>query len=123
MKMASDIAGRFISFERVKAIALENVEAICRNITERDYGTRSSYLVTGLIAAAKSYIEGKPIRATQACWLFYEKVREFIRGLDIRCIGELLDILPSRTDSRLPAWLYKGAVPCMYEDGWVLVPA
>ena len=120
--MASDIAGRFISFERVKTIALENVEAICRNITEHAYGTRSSHLA-GLLAAAKSYIEDKPIRAKQACWLFSEKVREFIRGLDIRCIGELLDILPSGTDSRLPAWIYKGAVPFMGEDGWALVPS
>lgn len=118
--MASENEVRFISFERVKTIALENVEAICNNIA-RDHGTRHSCIV-GLLAAMRSYIDGKPIRAKRMYGLLLEKTREFIRGLDIRCIGDLLDVLPRGTDHRLPAWLYKGAIPCMYEDGWVLVP-
>ena len=117
-------SNRSIKFDRVKDIAMGNIEAILNNIVRNNYKDDSiiSYTI-GFIGSIKALCDGKFIRAGKVSILLRDKVKEFIRGLDIRCIGELLEVLPSRIDERLPAWLYKGAVPCLDEDGWVLVPS
>lgn len=119
-------SSRSITFERVKEIALQNVSRIRLHIEKVLYGTVSSEEVgmVGFLGSIKAYIgDGNIIRARSATKAFEDKIVEFIRGLDIRCIGELLEVLPPWIDKRLPAWLYKGAVPCFDEDGWVLVPS
>ena len=116
-------SNRSIKFDRVKDIAMKNIEAILNNIVRNHYrdDSISSYTI-GFIGSIKALCDGKLIRAGKASILLRDKVKEFIRGLDIRCIGELLEVLPSYVGG-LPAWLYKGAVPCLDEDGWVLVPS
>lgn len=119
-------SNRSITFERVKEIALQNVSRIRIHIEKVQYGTLSGGEVgmIGFLGSIKAFLgDGNIIRARSATKKFEDKIVEFIRGLDIRCIGELLEILPPGTDQRLPAWLYKGAVPCLDEDGWVLVPS
>lgn len=119
-------SNRSITFERVKEIALQNVSRIRLHIEKVLYGTVGNEGVgmVGFLGSIKAYLgDGNIIRARSATKEFEDKIVEFIRGLDIRCIGELLEVLPSRMDERLPAWLYKGAVPCLDEDGWVLVPS
>lgn len=126
--MSSD--NRSIAFERIKNIALENVHLIRRNLIRLiwdvpDDGITRAYIdyTAGIVGSIKALKDGKIIRAAGVLRMLDCKIRDFIRGLDIRCLGELLELIPKGCDSRLPAWLYKGAIPCMYEDGWVLVPA
>ena len=111
-----------ISFERVKKIALENVGAISDKLGA---GDRESIWVPAartLIAAMKTYVDGKPIHARRVALMIQDKVREFIRGLDVRCVGELMELIPKGLDSRLPGWLYGPVDAYLEDEGWVLAP-
>jgi hypothetical protein len=112
---------QMMPFERVKKIALENVQAISDRLGTGEVSLWSSAAHT-LIAAMKTYVDGKPIRARRVALIIQDKVREFIRGLDVRCVGELLELIPKGLDSRLPGWLYGPVDACLEDEGWVLVP-
>lgn len=111
-----------ILFERVKKIALENIQTISDRLGAGEGSLWSSAACT-LIAAMKTYVDGKPIRARRVALMIQGKVREFIRGLDVRCVGELLELIPKGLDNRLPGWLYGPVEAYLGEDGWELVPA
>lgn len=111
-----------ILFERVKKIALENLGLIRqRNFKEHE----------ATLAAVKHYLETGEILRTRAnaagCPSVMGKLTEtlegFIRGLDVRCVGELLELIPKGLDNRLPGWLYGPVEAWLGEDGWELVPA
>lgn len=110
---------KMIQFERVKKIALENIGSIRRHICT---GPRAS------LAAVKHYLETGEALRTRAygCPNVESKLAKtlegFIRGLDVRCIGELLELIPKGLDNRLPGWLYGPVDAYLEDEGWVLVP-
>lgn len=114
---------KMIQFERVKEIALENVGAISDKL---GIGVNSVSLwpsaARTLVAAMKTYVDGKPIRARRVALMVQDEVREFIRGLDVRCVGELMELIPKGLDSRLPGWLYGPVDAYLEDEGWVLAP-
>lgn len=114
---------RKIAFERVKKIALENVGPISDKLGAGG-GSLWSSAANMLVTAMKTYVDGKPIRARRVALMIQDKVREFIRGLDVRCIGELLELCPQYVDNRLPGWLYGQVDAYMdYDTGeWMLEP-
>jgi len=110
---------KIISFEHVKKIALENLGLI------RQHNCTGPEAV---VVAIKHYLETGEMLRTKAkgCPNVFSRLVEalevFIRGLDVRCVGELLELIPKGLDDRLPGWLY-GPVDAYLEDGgWVLVP-
>lgn len=112
---------KVISFDRVKDILVSNTPGILHNVCG---GSECSFAsaAAALIGAMKSYVDGKPVRASRVASMMEDKVREFVRNADVRCLGDLLRLLPKGCDSRLPGWLY-GPVDAQLEDGgWVLVP-
>lgn len=112
---------KMIQFERVKKIALENVGPISDKLGAGG-GSFWSSAANTLVAAMKTYIDGKPIRARRIALMIQDKVREFIRGLDVRCVGELMELIPEGLDSRLPRWLYGPVDAYLEDEGWVLAP-
>ena len=112
---------KMIQFERVKKIALENVQAISDRLGAGD-GSPWTSMAHMLVAAMKTYVDGKPIRASRVALMIQDKVREFIRGLDVRCVGELMELIPKGLDSRLPRWLYGPVDAYLEDEGWILVP-
>jgi len=112
---------KMIQFERVKKIALENVGPMSDRLGAGG-GSLWSSAATTLVAAMKTYVDGKPIRAHLVALMIQDKVREFIRGLDVRCVGELLELLPKSLDNRLPGWLWGPVDAYLEDEGWVLVP-
>lgn len=111
-----------IPFEHVKKIALLNVEAISNRLGTSDEASLWTSAARTLIAAVKTYVDGKPIRARRVALMIQDKVREFIRGLDVRCVGELMELIPKGLDSRLPGWLYGPVDAYLEDEGWVLAP-
>ena len=112
-----------IPFERVKKVALENVGRIREHICKPHKAT---------LAAVKHYLEtGEALRTTAGGWgdnpsvlaKLTEALERFIRGLDVRCIGELLELIPKGLDNRLPGWLYGPVEAWLGDDGWELIPA
>ena len=109
-----------ISFECVKKVALENIERIREHICKPHKAT---------VVAVKHYLETGEAMRTKAygCPNVFSRLTEtlegFIRGLDVRCIGELLELIPRGLDNRLPGWLYGPVEAQLGEDGWELVPA
>jgi len=112
---------RMIKFERVKQIALEDVRAISDRLGAGG-GSLWSSAARALVAAMKTYVDGKPIRARRVALMIQDKVREFIRGLDVRRVGELMELIPKGLDDRLPRWLYGPVDAYLEDEGWVLVP-
>lgn len=112
---------RTISFERVRKIALENAQAISDRLGAAE-GPVGYPAARTLIAAMRTYVDGRPIRARRVALMAQDKVREFIRGLDARRVGELLELIPKGLDSRLPGWLYGPVDAYLEDEGWVLVP-
>lgn len=109
-----------ILFDRVKKIALENIgpirHIVCETVNPRLIVVKH-YLETGEALRTQAY--GCPNVMSKIT----EAVESFIRGLDVRCIGELLELIPKGMDNRLPGWLYGPVVACLGEDGWELAPA
>ena len=112
---------KMIQFERVKKIALENVGPISGKLGA-GRGSLWSSAANTLVAAMKTYVDGKPIRARRVALIIQDKVREFIRRLDVRCVGELMELIPKGLDNRLPGWLYGPVDAYLEDEGWVLVP-
>lgn len=113
---------KMIQFERVKKIALENVGAISDRLGAGDGDQMWAPAARTLVAAMKTYTAGKPVRARRIALMIQDKVREFIRGLDVRCVGELMELIPKGLDSRLPGWLWGPVDAYLGDEGWVLVP-
>jgi hypothetical protein len=111
---------KVISFERVKKIALENIGLIQHHICKAPQAS---------LAAVQHYLEtGEALRTRKMdCPNVISKLTgmldEFIRGLDVRCVGELLEMIPKGLDNRLPRWLYGPVEAQLGEEGWELVPA
>ena len=110
---------KMIQFERIKKIALENVGLIRQHVCEPHKAA---------VAAVKHYLETGEVLRTRAygCPNVVEKLtktlEEFIRGLDVRCVGELMELIPKGLDNRLPGWLYGPVDAYLEDEGWVLVP-
>lgn len=108
-----------ISFDRIKDILVSNVPAI----SQRIFGDSAFPLAAhSLIGALRSYMDGKPVRATRVAAMVEDKIREFIRGADVRCLGDLLELLPKGYDNRLPGWLYGPVEAWLGEEGWAIMP-
>jgi len=113
---------RTIPFERVKKIALENAEFIRQHVCKPHKAA---------VVVVKHYLEtGEALRTCAGGWgdnpnvmaKLTKAIETFIRGLDVRCVGELMELIPKGLDDRLPRWLY-GPVDAYLEDGgWVLAP-
>lgn len=110
---------KVISFGRVKDILVSNVPAILGRFGGESQWSTAALALRG---AAKSYVDGKPIRACRVASMMADKIREFIRNADVRCLGDLLQLLPKRYDDRLPGWLYGPVDAYLGDDGWVLAP-
>lgn len=111
---------KVISLDRVKDILASNASTIVNRIGGED--SMWSSAATALVGAMKSYVDGKPVRARRVASMMADRVREFVRGADVRCLGDLLRLLPKGYDNRLPGWLYGPVDAWLGDDGWVLVP-
>lgn len=110
---------KMIQFERVKKIALENAGLIRQHVCKPHEATVAAvkhYLGTGEVLGTQTY--GSPSVAAKLT----ETLETFIRGLDVRCVGELMELIPKGLDSRLPGWLYGPVDAYLEDEGWVLVP-
>ena len=110
---------RTIQFEHVRKIALENVDRIRRHVCKESEAAVVAvrhYLETGEALRTQAY--GCPNVAAK----LEEALRGFIRGLDVRCVGELMELIPKGLDDRLPGWLYGPVDAYLEDEGWVLVP-
>ena len=110
---------RTIPFERVKKIALQNVGIIRQHICRIHKATLVAvkhYLQTGEVLSTQAY--GSPSVMAKLT----ETLEGFIRGLDVRCVGELLELIPKGLDNRLPGWLYGPVDAYLEDEGWVLAP-
>lgn len=115
-----------ILFERVKKIALENLGFIRQHICEEHKAAVVAvkhYLETGEALRTRANAAGAPAGCPSVTGKLTETLEGFIRGLDVRCIGELIELIPKGLDNRLPGWLYGPVVACLGEDGWELAPA
>lgn len=113
---------KMMAFDKVKKIALENVGPISDKLGAGGGSSLWSSAANTLVAAMKTYVDGKPIRARRVALMIQDKVREFIRGLDVRCVGELMELIPKGLDNSLPGWLYGPVDAWLEDEGWVLVP-
>ena len=109
-----------IPFERVKKIALENIGLVRQHVCTTDKAS---------LVAVKHYVETGEALRTQAtgCPNVLNKLTKaleaFIRGLDVRCLGELIELIPEGLDNRLPRWLYGPVEARLEETGWEISPA
>ena len=110
---------KMITFDRVRDILASNASTI---VNRAGGDSMWSSAARALVGAMKSYVDGRPVRAGRVASMMADEVRGFVRNADVRCLGDLLRLLPKGCDSRLPGWLY-GPVDAQLEDGgWVLVP-
>lgn len=110
---------KVISFNRVKDILVSNTPAISGRLCGESQWSLAAH---ALIGAMKSYVDGKPVRAGRVASIMEDKIREFIRNADVRCLDDLLQLLPKRYDDRLPGWLYGPVEAYLEDDGWMLAP-
>lgn len=108
---------QMIKFERVKKIVAEHAPTIVE-------GPGWSGLAKLEVVKTLGYIAGAPaMRHRQAARTITDELRKAIQQVDVRCVGDLLELVPRGRDNRLPGWLYGGVTAEMDEDGeWVLVP-
>lgn len=110
-----------IAFERVKKIVLENIQAVVMHITSMPklmVWMVRLYIGDGMVTRSR-WRNGMP---TMEGFLRDAIVR-YVNGVDVRCLGELLELIPQGRDRRLPAWLYGKVDAVLDNDGWALVPA
>lgn len=111
---------RTIPFERVKKVALENVGLVAQHVCGNDKAA---------LVAVRHYLETGEALRTQAtgCPNVLDRLTKaleaFIRGLDVRCIGELTELVPKGLDGRLPGWIYGPVEARLGDEGWELAPA
>lgn len=117
-----------IAFERVKKIVLENVQAVEMHITSMPklmVWMARLYIGDGMITrtrwGAGGWGPSDKIPTVEG--FLRDAIVKYVNGVDIRCLGELLELIPQRIDPRLPAWLYRKVDAMLDDEGWVLVPA
>lgn len=100
-----------IKFDRVKTVVKENVWLVVDAFrTER---------LTML--ALKMFLDGTPpytTRETRA--VLCKRIAEYVDASDIRCVREIVSLVPKGADKRLPAWLYGPVEACLENDGWTV---
>lgn len=108
---------QMIKFERVKRIVTEHAPYIVE-------GPGWAGWAKLLVVKTLGYIAGAPaMRHGQAVQTIADELRKAIRQVDVRCVDDLLELVPRGRDDRLPGWLYDGVTAEMDEDGeWVLYP-
>lgn len=108
---------QMIKFERVKKIVAEHAPNIVAG-----YGWDGWAKLAVVVALA--YIAGAPaMNPRQAVQTITDELRKAIQQVDVRCVGDLLELIPRGRDNRLPGWLYDGVTAEMDEDWeWVLYP-
>lgn len=100
-----------IPFDRVKRVVLENLN------------WRQPDLATCAIGAIRAYVgDGVAMTAKDVRSAIMARMRSFVEGADIRCLGELLELCPKGWDNRLPGWLYGEVDAYFGDEGWALVP-
>lgn len=108
---------QIIKFERVKKIVAEHAPNIVQGHGWEGWAKLA-------VITALAYIAGAPAMSPrQAVQVITDELRTVIRQVDVRCVGDLLELVPRGYDNRLPGWLYDGVTAEMDEDGeWVLCP-
>lgn len=107
--------------DRLKRIARENIEY---NRHFRDMARLAVEIVKAYISdgtVMRSRMRGNSEFPT-AQGILKKNFVAFIDGVDVRCVKDLLDIVPQGTDRRIPAWVYGPVEACLEDDGWVLIP-
>ena len=110
-----------IAFERVKKIVLENIQGVEMHITNMSklmVWMVRLYIGDGMVTGTR-FRNGMP--TTEG--FLRDEIVKYVNGVDIRCLGELLELIPQGKDHRLPAWLYRKVDAVLDDDGWALVPA
>jgi len=108
---------QMIKFERVKKIVAEHAPTIVEGHGWSGWAKLEVMKTLGYIAGAPA------MGHRQAVQTISDELRKVIQQADVRCIGDLLELVPRGRDNRLPGWLYDGVTAEMDEDGeWVLVP-
>ena len=107
-----------ISFDRIKQLARENIESILDRRINMANCTRmmvAAYLDNGRVLRLRRDIRDR---------LLPDMFRKFIDGCDVRCVGDLLALVPKGMDKRIPAWVY-GRTEAYIDDAtgeWKLAP-
>lgn len=117
-----------IRFERVKKIVLENIQAVERHITNMPklmVWMVRLYIGDGMITRTRWRAGGwgPSGKIPTVEGFLRDTIVKYVNGVDIRCLGELLELIPQGIDPRLPAWLYRKVDAVLDDDGWALVPA
>ena len=108
---------QMIKFERVKKIVAEHAPNIVEGPGWDGWARLEVVKTLGYISGATA------MRYRQAAQAITDELRKAIQQVDVRCVGDLLELVPRGRDNRLPGWLYDGVTAEMDEDGeWVLVP-
>ena len=104
-----------LKFDRVKAIVKENASLIVHPA----YRTgRLTLLAMG------RFLDGTtPCTTRETGNLLCELISEHIDAADVRCINEIVSLVPQGYDKRLPSWLYGPVDAQLEDDGWTLYPA
>ena len=114
---------KVISFERVRKIVLENIDRLPALQANAEFAVAvvKKYLDDGTILATRQSFDQK---CPSAYNLLKARIVEFVNGVDVRCVGELLELCPQWVDNRLPGWLYKQVDAYMDPDTgeWMLEP-
>lgn len=101
-----------ISFDRLKQLARENIEHILRCRVRMEGCIRlviAEYLDSGRVLHPRRDVMER---------LLPDMFRKFIDGCDVRCVGDLLSLVPQGTDNRIPAWVYGRTVAYMDDETW-----
>jgi len=104
-----------IKFDRVKTVVKENVE----RVTDRIYWNGKLTLL-----AMGRFLDGTmPCTTHGTRDLLCKKIIELVDAADVRCVREIVSLVPKGADNRLPAWLYGPVETQLEDDGWTLRPA
>lgn len=104
-----------MKFDRVKTVVKENVMCIV------DPAYRTGRLA---LLAMKRFLDGTlPCTTRETGAVLCKRVIEYVDAADVRCVSEIVSLIPKGTDSRLPAWLYGPVEAWLEDDGWTLCPA
>lgn len=107
-----------ISFNRLKQLTRENIESILKRRVRMEGCIRLAvavYLDNGSVLHPRRDVMERLLPAM---------FRKFIDGCDVRCVGELLSLVPHGMDRRIPAWVYGRTEAYMDDETgeWMLAP-
>ena len=108
---------QMIAFDRVKKIVTDHATNIVEGHGWNGWAKLEVVKTLGYIAGAPA------MRHRQAAQTITAELCKAIQQVDVRCVGDLLELVPRGRDDRLPGWLYDGVTAEMDEDWeWVLYP-